>query len=441
MRLSIGASLAALALAGILPASAQEHGASPTVEAAEAAPSAAGDLASIRAFVEGDAAYTPEERARALARLDELEPRATRIAPNAVRLAAAEIAAFADNGHTLMIPTVLARDNALLPYTLHVFQGRIYVIDSAGDDELTGAELIAMDGRPVPDLRAAYNRYQGGEQSWKDQFLPVFLRTPAILAEAGLISNADRPTLRFRTEGGREVERSPNLIAAPPLNPFRSRLLDAPRDGAVPAYLSRPDQTFFTQEMPEFQALYFAMRATRDGRGQPIAEALAAAEAEIRDVRPRNVIIDLRLNGGGDLNTARNFMKTLPTLIPEGGRIFALTSGQTFSAAIASLGYLKEAGGDRVVIVGEPVGDRLEFWAEGDVMELPYSGGLLLQATERHNYMTGCPEEDCHGNIRRNPIRVSSLQPDIPAPLTIEAWLEGRDPALEAIAAWRAANP
>ena len=52
----------------------------------------------------------------------------------------------------------------------------------------------------------------------------------------------------------------------------------------------------------------------------------------------------------------------------------------------------KQAAGDRLAIVGEPIGDRLEFWAEGDIMRLPGLGALMLYATERHNYMTGCPE-------------------------------------------------
>ena len=85
-------------------------------------------------------------------------------------------------------------------------------------------------------------------------------------------------------------------------------------------------------------------------------------------------------------------------------------------------------------MVGEPIGDRLEFWAEGDFLTLPGLGALLLYADERHNYRTGCPEADCHGSIRSHPIRVESLQPDIAAPLGFADFLAGRDPAMEAIA-------
>jgi len=111
----------------------------------------------------------------------------------------------------------------------------------------------------------------------------------------------------------------------------------------------------------------------------------------------------------------------------------SLPAGRTFSAAISSLGYLKQAAGDRLTIVGEPIGDRLEFWAEGNVMELPGLGAVVLYATERHNYMTGCPEPDCHAAIREHPIRVRSLQPDLPVSLTWADFSAGRDPAMAAI--------
>ena len=129
----------------------------------------------------------------------------------------------------------------------------------------------------------------------------------------------------------------------------------------------------------------------------------------------------------------RDFVKSLPSLVP--GRIFVLTSPWTFSAAISTAGYLEQAGGERVTIVGEMVGDRLEFWAEGRLVRLPYSGAAMSYSRQRHDYKTGCrPYTDCHGPVVRNPISVNTLAPDIEAPITIESILAGRDPAMEAIA-------
>jgi len=118
------------------------------------------------------------------------------------------------------------------------------------------------------------------------------------------------------------------------------------------------------------------------------------------------------------------------------GRIFVLTSPLTFSAAISSIGYLEQAAPERVTIVGEPVGDRQMFFSEGDGVTLPANRGLVVGATERHDYATGCKgHKDCHHNVVKHPISVTSIKPDLPVPWTIDAYMAGRDPAMEAVAA------
>ena len=88
-----------------------------------------------------------------------------------------------------------------------------------------------------------------------------------------------------------------------------------------------------------------------------------------------------------------------------------------------------------MTIVGEAVGDRLEFWSEGRPITLARSGIVISRATERHDYATGCtPYKDCHGNVVRHPISVRTLEPNVAAPWTIEAYRAGRDPAMEAVA-------
>jgi hypothetical protein len=45
--------------------------------------------------------------------------------------------------------------------------------------------------------------------------------------------------------------------------------------------------------------------------------------------------------------------------------VFVFVGPATFSAGIANARYLKQAGARRVMLVGEPPGDRLNFFAEG----------------------------------------------------------------------------
>ena len=175
------------------------------------------------------------------------------------------------------------------------------------------------------------------------------------------------------------------------------------------------------------------LRQNRSTPGYDIDEFQQLVQRELQARKPRHLVLDMRMNGGGDLTTTRSFMQRLPTLVL--GRIFVLTSPWTFSAAISSTGYLEQAAPDRVTIVGEPVGDRLEFWAEGRPITLTRSGIVISRATQRHDYATGCkPYTDCHGNVVQHPISVRTLEPDVAAPWTLEAYRVGRDPAMEAVA-------
>lgn len=176
----------------------------------------------------------------------------------------------------------------------------------------------------------------------------------------------------------------------------------------------------------------FQMRQNHDAPGQAMAALLDSVRAEIAAAQPRHFVLDMRFNGGGDLNLTRRFMQELPTLVP--GRIFVLTSPLTFSAGISSVGYLTQAAPDRVTIVGEPAGDRLVFFAEARVQLLPGTDTGILFSRERHDYQGGCAAfTDCHGPVRRNPIRVPSLDPQVRAPWTIAAYREGHDPGMEAV--------
>jgi hypothetical protein len=198
--------------------------------------------------------------------------------------------------------------------------------------------------------------------------------------------------------------------------------------------LTEPDAPFRWRMAPELDALVIDMRQNSDAEKRTIASFLEELEATLKAQRPKNIVLDMRLNGGGDLNTTRDFWQALPKRVP--GRMLVLTSPWTFSAAISSTGYLKQAAPDRVTIVGEAVGDRLNFFAEGKVVELPNSKAQMLYATERHDYATGCRGyADCHEPVVKFPISVSTLAPEIAAPWTIETYLAGRDPGMEAAAA------
>lgn len=394
------------------------------------------DVAAVRNYIARNRAYTPASRAEALRRLA-LLPGLTGD-PARFELEVAHIAALSDNGHSALLPPQWASRYKRSPVRLGLFADGLYVVATPPDRRgLVGRQVLRINGHGWRQIRAAYSRYQGGEPGFRDQFVTLFMELPALLVAAGFGTDPDlvEYSLAPRRRGAAE-----QVLVAAALSPYPGEaaftgtpmLIEAAAmlpPAARPLYLREPEQSFRLAFVPEIDAAFIQLKATG---GLHIDAFLDNVLAELRTRRPRNIIVDLRFNIGGNLNITRAFMQALPGLA-RGGRVYAITSGRTFSAAISSLGYLRQAAGERLVIVGEPIGDRLEFWAEGDIMRLPGLDGLMLYATERHNYMTGCPEADCHASIRDHPIRVTGLQPDIAAPLLHSDFRAGRDPAMEAI--------
>ena len=406
-----------------------------SASAALAAPGPA-DVEAMRTYVERNKAYSPAERTAALRRVELLPGLAA--TPARFELEVAHIAALADNGHSVLLPPQWPSRYRRSPVHLGLFADGLYVVSAPADrGQLVGRRVLRINGHDWREIRAAYARYQGGLPSFRDQFVPLFMEIPALLAAAGFGSDPDRLALILAAPGGRPE--TATVQAA--LTPYRdeaafsgeSPLIDGARllpPASVPLYLQDPEPLFRLAFPAELDGAYVQLKAIR---GLGIQQFFEQTLVELRRRRPHNIVVDLRFNMGGDLNIARDFMQALPGIARD--RVYAITSGRTFSAAISSLGYLKQAAGDRLTIVGEPIGDRLEFWAEGDIMQLPGLGALVLYASERHNYMTGCPEPDCHSAIREHPIRVRSLQPDLPVALTWADFSAGRDPAMAAILA------
>lgn len=399
-----------------------------------------GDMPKLREFLDLDTSYSPAERAEAEAAFAKLKASAQNMTPATFQLAVARITALARNGHTLLATGVWQHQFNRVPVRAHFFADGLRVVHAPETmRELMGARVTAIDGHSTDALRAAFGTYYGGREGKRDEWAPFLLESPALLHAAGLGRSAERSVWEFELANGAKASRE--LVGAmdPPQGEIfdffdHSRLVtfaaeNAP--GAVPFYLSSPGKAFPSTVHSDLDAFHFQLRINKSFYDQKIEAFFAEARATLKKAKPQHVIVDLRLDGGGDLNTTRAFLQALPSLVP--GRIFILTSGRTFSAGISSAGYLKQAAPSRVTIIGEPIGDYLEFWAEGGLMELPVSKAYVLPATERHNYVTGCPEKDCHSSIREDPIRVTSLEPDIAAPLTYADYRAGRDPALEAV--------
>lgn len=148
--------------------------------------------------------------------------------------------------------------------------------------------------------------------------------------------------------------------------------------------------------------------------------------------RPQFVIVDLRLNNGGNFFDTILFAQALPKLMPADGHIFVLISRATFSAALVTAARLKVEGQGKVTFIGEPMGDNGHFWAEPGFKTLPNSKIIVTYATRLEDYEQGCTDsEKCYWAISAFGPRNISTEPDISIDVAFSDYAAGRDPVLE----------
>jgi hypothetical protein len=104
----------------------------------------------------------------------------------------------------------------------------------------------------------------------------------------------------------------------------------------------------------------------------------------------------------------------------------------TFSAALVTAAMLKGYGGNRVLLVGETMGDQQPFWSEGQPQSLPNSH-IMVTVAGWNNSGDGCDDRDrCYWSNIVFGIKSVPLEPEIRVASTFGDYATGHDPVLEA---------
>lgn len=183
------------------------------------------------------------------------------------------------------------------------------------------------------------------------------------------------------------------------------------------------------------KVLYVRSNTLRSKDKDSIADKLmfGVIQKQVVTKKPKSVVIDLRLNNGGNYFETMLFAQTLPKLIPEDGHIFVLVSRATFSAAIVTAATLKRYGGEKVTIMGEPMGDNDRFWAEPNLITLPNSKIPVFYSTKLEDFAKGCADDkDCYWPSIVYSQGAINTSPEIKIHVSFKDYAAGHDLVLEA---------
>lgn len=232
-------------------------------------------------------------------------------------LALAQIVALADNGHTMRHGgTRMARSNRV-EIRLAPFGNEFQVLRSRiADADLLGTSLVAIDGTLPARLREAADTVTGGLPAWRDRHATSLFESP-LQADSPRpdLPGANVPRLLLPGVTSERIDGMPpagwSLL---PLDKARWSLRDA-------------EQPFRWRVAPNIDTPVIDLRRTFSSASAAPPAVFDAVRAAVAQAKPQNLVLDLRLNGGGDLTRARDFGASLLTLVP--GSVFVLTRTAT----------------------------------------------------------------------------------------------------------------
>ncbi len=395
-----------------------------------------------------DRSFSPAARAEATRQILQLKAERAPLDGGRLRVALMGIAALADNGHTSVDDDIDHWPN-YVPLRVMWFADGLYVLRTRSPyADLLGARVDSIDGRSTRQVLTALEQLHGGAGGWRRIHAALYIQSPEILYGAGLGSRPDQTTWTFRLPNGTDTTRTltgevpgvgePHALMTRWLSP--QRLKGEPgewralisTDADLPLSLRDFDTILRRAWIDHGCTLFIQLKAIQDADDLSIHDFLKATTDEMGAHPPCHIILDMRFNTGGDYTKAAHFASRLPALVLPGGRIYILTGPQTFSAAITTTAFVKQAAGPRAIILGEPIGDRLAFYGEGNTGCLPHARLCLHYATGMHDYAHPCNDwGKCYWLNWLFPVRVKSLAPDETIEMTFADYAAQRDPVFE----------
>jgi hypothetical protein len=394
-----------------------------------------------------DRAFSPAARGEANRDIAKLKSELAPLDRDRFYIELLRITALADNGHTNLYYKRGAPRN-YMPLRVMLFADGLYVLRATSSyADLLGARVESIEGTPTHEVIAALELLHGGTEGWRRTRAAIYVQSPEILYGDAIGSRPDEAHWTFRLPSGSEVTRTlPGEIAGEnePQEMTRwlspQKMKDEPsnwralfsNDTALPVSLRDFNSAFRRAWIDHGCTLFIQLKSVADVDKQHIGDFLTASTDEMRAHPPCNIILDVRFNTGGDYTKVAHFASHLADFLPPSGRIYLLTGPQTFSAAITAIAFVKQATGSRAIILGEPVGDRLTFYGEGNSGCLPHENLCLHYSTGMHDYAHRCDDWDrCFWLNWIFPVQVESLAPNETVEMTFADYAARRDPVFE----------
>lgn len=410
------------------------------------------DIDYLSKLTEFDRSFSDAAKAEFARKLAAMESNVADMSAAAFYLALAEAVALADNGHTSISYRPQYAEFNTIGARLYEFSDGVFIVSTAPDKaHALGHRVVTVEGVPIEALQDRFAKYKGGNTSWRRLYSTLLVESPELLAAAGQADSPEGIQLEIESPDGeiRSVWFEGLSAADSSELPWRSawqtlvpggttaaaadweHIFSSDNASPLPRYLTQTSEAlsydldgngFYIRALPGF--------AVGERSIKSVYNSMLSQHAE---QSLDYLVVDFRIHDGGDYTKSMAFAKAAPRIVKEDGDIYIITGPNTFSAAIVTAAMLKYYAGERGTIIGEPMGDREQFWAEsGENFQLPNSAYYINYATGYHDWENGCKGEPyCYTINEMFEVPAGSMNPEFVVPQSFASYAAGIDVAMD----------
>ena len=363
---------------------------------------------------------------RFAAAVADLDARIPNLQRNEIIVGMMRIAAMVGDGHTRVDPRKDPKFGfPSLPLKLYLFEDGMFVRAAAPQyAPLVGSKIEAVNGVPIEE---AINRVgeiisQDNEMAIK-LLAPIYLDMPDILQALNLSPTSRSATFTLVRNGKRSTVTIPAgaIDALWPPDTDASLMtpdgwVDARQTAQPPMWLQAPLDYHRMIPLPDRNALYTQLNMVTGVKGESLGQFGERIRKQAQATNPRAIIVDLRLNYGGNMDLRNGYVRELIKSEDDDTRLFVLTARGSFSATEGILVDLRRL--TNAVFIGEPASSKPNSYGDGYRSRMPNSG-ISVQTSIYWHQLAGQSKAKWTGV-------------DVSVPYTFADYASGKDPVLEA---------
>ena len=308
-----------------------------------------------------------------------------------------------------------------VPLSLYIFEGDFYVLAAHEPyQHLVGGKLKQIGSMHINQAFEKLKANMSRDNEIEYQYAgPGYIILTEILAYLGIEASPLSSSFTIETADGKLVTESFEGLDAESYSKGPWQTLAAKEGIGTLLYQSRREESYWYEYLPESKTLYFHMSRTNNQKGKPSIRSFSKILfAEIDKLKPEKLVIDLRLNNGGNYNLTKPLWQGIQSRewLNQKGKVWAITGRRTFSAAATFSIFLKQH--TETQLIGEVCRTHPNKADNNEYMTLPNSGFLIEYTTRIKAHWPEMPEAD------RIPVDVEIVP-------TFAAYKAGRDLVME----------